>query len=525
MDNRRDYFKEGLLLAAIVCPFLFWLSRYINLDFWYDEVFTLRNFVFVSIQKTATDYSYPNNHVFFNLINNIYLKSIGVDDLYSLMDGPWRIRLLSLIYTLTTVAYLYLIGIKFFNKSVARFSLIILVSTIPFYNFSLQVRGYGLSMALLCMLLYHLWNFEERLKIFDALLVVLFATLSLYTIPLNLYFLTGIMAVYLSLEIGTWELGLGAKRFDGVVTESEGLGPLGSFCSRHRHFVIVLLIGMGVVLAFLLYLPVIGQVLHNPFIESHGLFHAPILLDMLPQAALYFMSGRYLVVLAFILGCIAYAAYNQEKDQQIIRKALCCLIILLLPFIFSFIRGDRPWLRVFVNLAPVFALLMAIGIHFLQSSIPVLRRRPILVTIAAILYCNMAFATAIRNIDERIQSDLAMGSQSQDIYYNYYQSHYHPLKLARDIFANDELGPEPWEELVVYYYDQAMPHYLRKFAVGITFDRDNLESLLNTHKQVYVVTALPAKFKKMVADKYPGVDCKRLNERLQYHNLFVLTGM
>jgi hypothetical protein len=507
MDNRTDHFKEGLLLTAIVCPFLFWLSRYINLDFWYDEVFTLKNFIFVSIPKTATDYSFPNNHIFFNLINNMYLKSIGVDNLYSLMDWPWRIRLLPLAYTLFTLAYLYLIGIKFFNNFIAKMSLILLVSTVPFYNFALQVRGYGLSTLLLCMLLYHLWSFEERLRICDAILVVLSAALSLYTIPLNLYALMGIMAIYLLLGAGKWRFRLGSERSETAADESEGIAPRQNFYGEHRHFVIVLLIGIGIVLAFLLYLPVIDQVLHNRFVESHGLFHVPILLEILPKVAYYFMSGRYLIILAFILGCFAYVVYSGEREPRIIRKAVCCSIILLLPFLFSFVRGDRPFLRVFVNLVPVFALLMSVGIYFLQSSIPVLRRRALLITIIAIIYCNVAFAAAIRNIERRIQSDLEMGNQSQDIYYNYYQTHYHPLKLARDISEHDEIGPEPWEGLFLYHYDQAaMPNYLRKFAIGFTADRGRLESLLKTRKQVYVITALPTEFESMVADKYPDVE-------------------
>jgi hypothetical protein len=525
MANSKDSVTEGLLLTAIVCPFLIWLSRYINLDFWYDEVFTLRNFVFVSVMNTATDYSFPNNHIFFNLINNMYLKFIGVNDLYALLEGSWRIRLLQLLYTLVTLTYLYLIGIRFFNKFIARMSLIILVSTVPFYNFSLQLRGYGLSMMLLCMMLYHVWSFEKNLRHIDALMIALFATLSLYTIPLNLYFLMAIMAAYFVFGVGRRRGGLIGKEQENGPGENEGTGLYRNIIDKRRHLVIVLLIGIGMALAFLLYLPVIGQVLNNRFVESHGLFHAPVLFAILPKVLYYFISGRYLIILAFILGCVAYAAYGDKKEPQIIYRALCCSIILLLPFLFSFVRGDRPFLRVFVNLAPVFALLISIGVYFLQSSIPVLRRRPVLITVIAIIYCNITFAAAIRNIDRRIQLDLETGGQSQDIYYNYYQSHYHPLKLAREIAENDDLGLKPWENLVLFAHDEAMPYYLDKFAIGFTVDRDKLGSMLASEGRVYVVAAHPARFEKMVAEKYPNVECMRLNERLQYHNLFVLKEM
>ena len=87
-DDKFDV-SEASVLGAAVLPFLAWLIRFINLGFWYDEVFTLTNFVLVPISKTLTDYSFPNNHVLFSLLSNLYLRMFGINELGSLLDHPW----------------------------------------------------------------------------------------------------------------------------------------------------------------------------------------------------------------------------------------------------------------------------------------------------------------------------------------------------------------------------------------------------------------------------------------------------
>ncbi|MFK7775093.1 MAG: hypothetical protein AB8F94_23330 [Saprospiraceae bacterium] len=63
--------KIGLLLVFIA--FYFIQKDHLNLDFWNDEIYTLKHFIFAPIATTLSDYHVPNNHIFFNLINNIYL--------------------------------------------------------------------------------------------------------------------------------------------------------------------------------------------------------------------------------------------------------------------------------------------------------------------------------------------------------------------------------------------------------------------------------------------------------------------
>ncbi len=516
VEDRGNLLKERELIIAIALPFLFWLFRYMGMDLWYDEVFTLKNFVFVPLGKTVTDYSFPNNHIFYNLINNVYLKAIGVKDLFSLMGGEYKIRLPPLVYTLVTLAYIYLIGRKFFNGFVARLALIILVTTVPFYNFALQARGYGLSTMLLCVTLYHVWSFDEKPRATDAALVVLSTALCLYTIPVNLYVISGLALFYLlpGAVAMTWRRGGG----DQAKLSWQAL------ITGNKRLVIALLIGLGSALSVLLYLPVIDQMLNNPYVEGHGPFHAPILLDALPRVTYYFISGRYLVALVSILGFIGYAVSKSDKDSDAARKAACCLAMFITPFVLSFLRGDPLLLRLFVNLTPVFALLAAIGIHFLRARVFPPGRATLLITVGMLLYCNATFAFGMNKIDERLGSDIENGRKSQDIFYNYYQAHFYPSRMAEEIARFDDGGPQPWEQIIVYRCDPAMPAYLRKLAIRVSAEWD-IGLALTMRDRAYVVTSAPTNFEKMVAEKYPNFECKRLDRRFQYHQYFALTKL
>ena len=151
MKSKQPAFEIAICCVSILA-FAVWLGKYINLDFWYDELITLQYFVFVPVQKIVTDYSVPNNHIFFNILNHLFMGVLGVANLPALMDHPFWIRSLMAFYTAVTLIYLYRIGVRFYNRTVAVAAVIILLTTLPFYNFAVQVRGYSLSMALATML-------------------------------------------------------------------------------------------------------------------------------------------------------------------------------------------------------------------------------------------------------------------------------------------------------------------------------------------------------------------------------------
>lgn len=160
-------------LIACVCA-IPWLSyvvfEYINLDFWRDEIYSLEHFVFVPITTIVTDYHIPNNHVFANLLNHIFLYTLDLEDV-DLLIYPWKIRILMLLYTIITFVYVYRIGRNFFHPLTSILSVMVLGSTLPFLNFAVQVRGYSLSIMLNAMSIYYIARYYKIGQKKDIILI------------------------------------------------------------------------------------------------------------------------------------------------------------------------------------------------------------------------------------------------------------------------------------------------------------------------------------------------------------------
>jgi hypothetical protein len=518
--KQKPTIREDLAIIAVLAPFLFWVFRLINMDFWYDEVFTLVFYTFVPLQETVANYSTPNNHIFFNFINNIFIRAIGIKDLYALMDQPFIIRILPLGYAIISLLYVYLIGRRFFNRFIALLAILILATTIPFYNFSVQVRGFSLSMMLLCMMLFHLWRLEERIGWIDALLFIISAALSLYAIPLNLYFILAVGIFYLSSGIITLARKQMIKKQQQYNNPKSALFVPGQcLYDKNRYLFISFLVAVAMVISALLYFQIIDKVLFNRFVKSHGFFYLPTLFTTMPLVFIYFISERYPVIIAAVSGLFLYAMSPDKKRPEVSRRTILLAVLLIMPFILSFIRGDRPYLRVFINLAPVFALLTSIGTFFLISAIPMLCQRLWLVTIVILLYCNLTFMCGLNMISNRLMSDIVTGRKSQDIYYNYYQRHYHPYKLLSDFTKQYDVSSTP---IIACYYDEiALPHYLTKFGIRCYVNRA-ADIILHTEDRVYAITAFPNKFRAAIRQRYPRFQLKRINKEISFHNIFHL---
>ncbi len=131
--------------------------RLIGKDYYYDEVYSLVHSILVPFKQTSLVYNSLNNHVLYSLLMNGYTKLIGID-LGGLMGRPYIIRVPQLIFLGVTIFYLYRIGKKYFNERIALYSIVLLMTTVPYYYYVTQIRGYSLSIMLMTMLTYYLWR-------------------------------------------------------------------------------------------------------------------------------------------------------------------------------------------------------------------------------------------------------------------------------------------------------------------------------------------------------------------------------
>ncbi len=519
MTKRKEIIYR-LFPFLILIPFFIFLRRYFNIDFWYDEVFTLTNYVFCPIKKTITDYSFPNNHILANLINNLYLKIFGIKDIYQLLEAPYKIRLLELLYTLITLFYLYRLGKRFFNQTIALLALATFVTTVTYYNFALQVRGFSLSIMLSTILFYYLLSFLQKPNFPSGLIITFTTAFNLYAIPSNLYLILAIFGYYFfplflhhrrrKEKVKVKNKGKGK---DELVKEKGRLEGLDAGIKKVR-FSLLSFLTAGIFLAILFYSPVLKDVLSNRFVQSRGLFYVPTLSQTMPFTFAHFLSGRYLFIPIIILGLISY--WQKRK-----RSYLGLLIFtLLVPFFFSFIRGDRPYYRIFVILTPFFALFLSI---LTESILDLMGKNfpKVFLVLGIVIYNYLTFGFQLKHIERKIANDITEGIQSQDLNYNYYQFHYRPFSLLKAFKKIYESNPLP---VFLGEYDRAaLPVYLTKFNIpwGHLSSQEDFFTAIEEKGGVYVITAFPNRLLRWLTN-FSNLEAKRINEDLDFHNIFTV---
>lgn len=494
--------------SLVLVLFLAWLTHWFRLDLWYDEAFTLTNFVLVPLKTTVTDYSFPNNHVLFSLLSNLWLRLLGIGSVGPVLDRPWLLRVIPLAATLGTLGYVAAFGRRFLGRFESLAALIVLTTTLPFLNFAVQARGFSLSMMLVAGLLFHAAAWLVRGRRLHLPLLALLATLALYAIPLNLYFVVSLALALASLTAarlvrrGSWQ----------------------------RPALAVAALALGTGLAAVCYLPMLEQVVSNRYVASEGWFHFPTLYRTLPEVLGHFISLRWLLPALFAVGVVrllrgprssppSSAGSIRHSSFETRHWLIALALLVLLPFVLSFLRGDRPFLRVFVNLVPVFSLLVAAGLGAASGRFPPLARRPLLGLLILALYCHLSLAGAVALVSRRLVNNITAGRQSQDLSCNYYQFHYRPRDLVRQFAGEWYDGRSP---VILFDVDYAaLPLYLG--LAGIEhFDAGSFRPASEQLDRFYVFTKFPDRFAQMLDRGHPGLGHARLNARPRFHNAFLL---
>lgn len=454
------------LLIALL-PFIYWLFNYLNADLWYDEISTFESFIFTDFGYPLTHYPYPNNHVFYSILTQCLAVIVKCDDFYFLFDHVYIFRIFQALITLTTALYSYRILNRFFNLKLNILVILFLFTTIPFMNFSLQLRGYNMSSTLLVMLLFHAWSYIQNPKLWSGILTVLLSALLLYTIPSNLYALASII---LSFGI-IWLIHKRKKKKDS-----------------RSYFYATILIGAGIIISIIFYLPIIKDVVFNDFSikRPEDIWYSMKLIPLLLNA---FLSNRWILLVFFIIGSW-YFVKTVENHQK--ERYFTLIGILIIPFILSFIHQRFPFERVFVLLAPIFCIVVTISIDSCFSLIKS-RFTSIALTYVVSIYCLGTFYLEIKSNDRKVKANLDKAQTTQNVYENYFLSEaFHPSQTADFI---DQL--KDYDTLIKY--DQLdFPSINWYFhAKGIEFTQVNsatqLDSLASTVNKALVITSFENK--------------------------------
>ena len=504
-------FGGVLLLAA---PF-FWLTarNYLRLDLWFDEILSLRRYILVPFMKTVTDYSSTNNHVFFNMLTRKALRLFGFRKLFPLLEEPWVLRSLMLVVSTTTLLVVYLVCRRFFGRSMGVLATVILATTVPFYNFAVQVRGYTLSMLLLCLLLFFVWSLEERLSVAMAAGATIVSAMMVYTIPLNLYPLGAVITCQ------------GAFLIAHLI--GRGSSPGESDRSWRTPFVIILSCAAGIGIAALLYLPLYSGMAKSRYLRPYTDFNTGVLFVMMPEIMRHFLSGRWALLLGLPFG-IGAATQQARKGggAALLKKYLLLCALLLLPFLFSFLRRDRVFERIFVNLAPVAALLLALNWHLAFGSIHKARKAISLILMVGIwAYSATQFATEVARKDRFLleQANSTTIERKWDtLYGGYYQAGYRPreiVRLTKDFLARHHT---PLPVFLAGELDSAVIPSDFLDNAGIEY-----QDLRQTKPQDYpafcealFLVTHPQLFDIFVKQQLPGTRCLMVNAEAMLANLY-----
>ncbi len=471
-------------VAAVLCALLAASAVYFHLGdaLWNDEIYTLQYFVFKGIGTVLTDYHVPNNHILANVLHWFWVKVTAVDGLGVLLDHPWRMRLLPLVFSALTVWFVYRAGVHIGAGGVGWLAVVLLLSGVTFQAYAFQIRGYALSMtATAAMSAYLLqWAGGKALGRLQYVGLALASAALLYALPSNLY---------------CWLAAFAGVMFGQALrARSAGMAPVLPVAGS---------LVVGALLAFLCYQPVLGQLLGSDYFEPGASFR----MDHVHQFGLvisHFFSWRWLLAPVCLAG--VYACWRQGEAA---RAQLTWLIsMLVFPFLLSAIRGDLPPARVYLELLPVFALTAAATVHFALAQLQ--GRQVVLAYASLLLYCALFYGLGVQWVRDYLRKGLSQTSHYYPgINYNYYQHFFNPnaeYDLFRKKFGADRaLILESSEE-------HDMPVYLRHKKQAFV-PLDSIEAFLNRRQTLYVSSIYAKAFMQEMAKMGPSWNCRYLQKQ------------
>jgi hypothetical protein len=429
MEDRKTELFNYVLVAIGLLPLLHWMFGHVHQDAWWDELISLKDYALVTFETTRTSYPEPGNHIFFNLFDNVVSRLIGVRDFYEMLDQLWKLRFAQGLLAIGTCVYVFLTVKRFFSERYASLAVIILASTIPFLNFSLQLRGYNMSMLFVSMVIYHGWSYLHSRKWPHLLLTGLSSFFFLYTIPSNVYFLFGFSLVMLM----DWWTNF---RADGrsVEDKKSKKKPKGPSLFSYPHLWLLGAIGIGTAITFMAYQPIMELLLDNRFVSKAPPERAYVITNVFPSVMKAFFSFRWLLLLP-VLGGIFFWWTKKELDFER-RELVYILVIFLLPFLFLFIHEKVPFERTFVHLAPVFAILLAAVSAMFFQGLKLKENATLAIVGLLAFYCIGNYVWQDNEINEHLDKNLERSKREQNIYHAFFLAdNFQPKAAVEDFLA------------------------------------------------------------------------------------------
>ena len=143
----------------------------------YDEAFSVNEYSSTNFLNILTNYNYPNNHVFYNLLTH---------PLYNMHGGTyWAIRFIALVFGMLCIPSAFVLGMQLFKEERKALFLVSLVALSPIMmEYSALGRGYSLIWFLSIWSIISINSFLKSNDKRALILFILFSGLSIWTIPI-----------------------------------------------------------------------------------------------------------------------------------------------------------------------------------------------------------------------------------------------------------------------------------------------------------------------------------------------------
>ena len=459
--------KNTLFVLLGLIPLFFWSYNYLQADVWYDEAFSLKHYALVEWGQTLFYYPAPNNHIFYNITTQLLSRLTGFRSVSELLDVIYLFRGFQLLIALLSGGYLYKLLNRFFKGKGSHWSLLILYTTLPFLNFSLQLRGYGLSMLFYVMLVFHGWRYLKNTKSWEGLLVLIISTALVYAIPSNVYFLGSTALICLIGFVST------LPKYSGWL--------------KNPFFKLGIWMTAGLLLALLLYAPIIDSVINNPYSSREAPYFyvsGHIFINSIPAL----LSARYLLIPLIIYGGWRYLKHTTSNET---RGVFVLVALVLFPFLLAFVHQKLPYYRVFLPITPIVAALISLKMDYALEGIK-RKKLKLLLNLAIAVYLIAVSVLVIDENSAKATENLEVnGVLSQDLYVNYYLSK--SFKQDKVMLVLAELNPQG---PVIEYNQLDLPSthsYLKKYgieSIALT-SLEAIEEHMNDNKRSFLITSKP----------------------------------
>ena len=309
---------HSFLLLFILIIGVFNRVLHLHHPFRYDEAFTLYSYVKSPLLFSIANYSYPNNHIFHNILVQVSTSFFG--------DSLAAIRLPAFLSGILLLPLFYAFVRKLYNKNIGLISTSILACSVPMINYSVNARGYTLVCLLFMLLLC--FALKKNRTYADKFWIILLSGLGFYTVPVFLYPFT-IFLLWIFLK-------------EGKIAINE----LVIYCFG------------TVILSLVLYTPVflytgLDSLINNPYIVKYNIIEMPqFIFSKFFSLFQWFLNGYGLSIFVLCsLGLIVGAFLKNKKANLLLASSIISIAILM--FAHRVVPPNRTLIFVLLVLIPI----------------------------------------------------------------------------------------------------------------------------------------------------------------------------